>query len=75
MYLVVVLDWYTKKVVGHYAGLQANTQHWLAAARPGGVAPVPAGEPRPGRLFDPNTPIGRQNALALQYLFIDFIMD
>ncbi len=31
MYLVVVLDWYTKKIVGHYAGLQANTQHWLAA--------------------------------------------
>lgn len=31
VYLVVVLDWYTKKIVGHYAGLQAKTEHWLAA--------------------------------------------
>jgi len=31
LYLVVVLDWYTKKIVGHYAGLQATTRHWLAA--------------------------------------------
>lgn len=31
MYLVVVLDWYTKKIVGHYAGLQATAQYWLAA--------------------------------------------
>lgn len=31
VYLVVVLDWYTKKLVGHYAGLQAKTPHWLAA--------------------------------------------
>ena len=30
-YLVVVLDWYTKKLVGHYVGLQAKTPHWLAA--------------------------------------------
>jgi putative transposase len=29
--VVVVLDWYTKKVVGHYAGLQARTWHWLVA--------------------------------------------
>jgi len=29
--LVVVLDWYTKKIVGHYAGLQAKTAHWLTA--------------------------------------------
>jgi transposase InsO family protein len=31
VYLVVVLDWYTKKIVGHYAGLQAKTTHWLTA--------------------------------------------
>lgn len=31
VYLVLVLDWYTKKIVGHYAGLQAKTSHWLAA--------------------------------------------
>jgi putative transposase len=27
VYLVVVLDWHTKKVVGHYAGLQARVLH------------------------------------------------
>ena len=31
MYVVMVLDWYTKKIVGHYAGLQAKTAQWLAA--------------------------------------------
>lgn len=31
VYLVLVVDWYIKKIVGHYAGLQANTGHWLAA--------------------------------------------
>lgn len=29
VYVVIVLDWYTKKIVGHYAGLQAKTSHWL----------------------------------------------
>ena len=24
-----VLDWHTKKIVGHYAGLQAKAPHWL----------------------------------------------
>jgi len=24
VYMVIVLDWHTKKVVGHYAGLQAR---------------------------------------------------
>lgn len=27
VYLVLVLDWYTKKIVGHYAGLQAFTSY------------------------------------------------
>jgi len=31
IYLVVVLDWYTKKVVGYYAGLQCKAKHWLEA--------------------------------------------
>ncbi len=31
IYIVVVLDWYTKKIVGHYAGLQCTTRHWLEA--------------------------------------------
>jgi putative transposase len=44
IYLVVVLDWHTKKVVGHYAGLQARAWHWLVALNravnrqfPGGI--------------------------------------
>lgn len=31
MYIVLVLDWYTKKIVGYYAGLQCTTRHWLEA--------------------------------------------
>jgi hypothetical protein len=31
VYLVLVLDWYMKKFVGHYAGLQAKSTHWLLA--------------------------------------------
>jgi len=31
VYLVVVLDWHSKKVASHYAGLQARAWHWLVA--------------------------------------------
>ena len=31
LYVVVVLDWYTKKYVGYHIGLQSTAQHWLAA--------------------------------------------
>lgn len=31
IYIVIVLDWYTKKVVGHYSGIQAKSCHWLEA--------------------------------------------
>lgn len=31
MYIVVVLDWYTKKIVGYYAGLQCRGKQWLEA--------------------------------------------
>ena len=31
VYVVVVLDWYTKKMVGHYAGEVAKSSHWLEA--------------------------------------------
>ena len=31
VYLVVVLDWYTKKAVVQYAGLQPRAWHWLVA--------------------------------------------
>ena len=29
--VVIVLDWYTKKIVGHYSGLQSKSEHWLYA--------------------------------------------
>lgn len=31
VYVVLVLDWCTKKIVGHYAGLQSKSEHWLQA--------------------------------------------
>ncbi|MGB9774887.1 MAG: IS3 family transposase, partial [Bacteroidota bacterium] len=31
VYVVVVMDWYTKKILGHYLGLQAKAKHWLEA--------------------------------------------
>jgi putative transposase len=44
VYVVIVLDWYTKKIVGHYSGKQARTKEWLHALNkalnrefPGGV--------------------------------------
>ena len=30
-YVVLVVDWYTKKVVGHYCGEQSKSWHWLVA--------------------------------------------
>ena len=31
VYIVIVLDWYTKKIVGHHAGHRAVTRDWLNA--------------------------------------------
>jgi len=31
VYVVIVLDWYTKKIVGHYSGKRARTKEWLEA--------------------------------------------
>ncbi|HXG19788.1 MAG TPA: IS3 family transposase [Methylomirabilota bacterium] len=31
VYIVVVLDWYTKVMVGYYAGIQCKSQDWLSA--------------------------------------------
>jgi transposase InsO family protein len=31
IYIVVVLDWYTKRVLGYHIGLQARANHWLKA--------------------------------------------
>jgi putative transposase len=31
IYIAVVLDWYTKTIVGHHVGVQCRSPHWLAA--------------------------------------------
>lgn len=31
VYVVIILDWYTKKLVGYYTGLQSKSEHWLEA--------------------------------------------
>jgi transposase InsO family protein len=31
IYIILVLDWYSKKIVGHYAGIQGKAKHWLEA--------------------------------------------
>lgn len=31
LYITVVLGWYTKKIVGYYAGMQCRGKHWLEA--------------------------------------------
>lgn len=35
VYVVLVLDWYTKKIVGHYAGIRCKAGHWLEALNEG----------------------------------------
>jgi len=35
VYVVIVLDWYTKRIVGHYSGRQARTAEWLEALEKG----------------------------------------
>lgn len=41
IYIVLVLDWYSKKIVGHYAGMQCNGRHWLAALEMAAAAQFP----------------------------------
>ena len=43
VYVVIVLDWYTKKIIGHYAGLQAQSTHWLLALEQAVQRQFPAG--------------------------------
>lgn len=31
MYIVIVLDWYTKRILGYYAGVECRARHWLEA--------------------------------------------
>jgi putative transposase len=35
VYVVIVLDWYTKKIVGHYSGIRATSRDWLEALEKG----------------------------------------
>ena len=35
VYVTIVIDWYTKKVVGHHAGEQSKAWHWLKALNAG----------------------------------------
>ena len=43
VYIVVVLDWYTKKIVGHYSGRQARSREWLEALEKGLNGEFPGG--------------------------------
>ncbi len=42
-YVVLVVDWYSKKVVGHYCGEQSKAWHWLAALNKAINRQFPAG--------------------------------
>lgn len=42
-YVVIVLDWYTKKIVGHYSGTRATTREWLEAVKKGLNREFPGG--------------------------------
>lgn len=43
VYVVIVLDWHTKKIVGHYSGRQARTAEWLEALETGLNREFPGG--------------------------------
>jgi transposase InsO family protein len=43
VYVVVVLDWYTKAIVGYYAGIQCQSRNWLAALNMAVNGQFPAG--------------------------------
>ncbi len=43
VYVVIVLDWHTKKIVGHYSGKQARTAEWLIALEKGLNGEFPGG--------------------------------
>jgi transposase InsO family protein len=43
VYVVIVLDWYTKKIVGHYSGTRATSRDWLEALEKGVNREYPLG--------------------------------
>jgi putative transposase len=48
VYIVVVLDWYTKMIVGYYAGGRCTAQHWLSALDMAVNRQLPHGARGPG---------------------------
>jgi putative transposase len=51
VYIVVVLDWYTEKVVGYYASVPCTAKHWLAALDMAVNHQFPEGQ-KHGGIFD-----------------------
>jgi len=43
IYIVLVLDWFTKEVVGHHIGLESRAKHWLMALEMGVEKKFPDG--------------------------------
>jgi len=43
VYITIVLDWFTKKVVGHHVGFQSKACHWLEALEQGAQRQFPRG--------------------------------
>jgi putative transposase len=43
VYVIIVLDWYTKKIVGHYSGTRATSREWLEALEKGLNREFPSG--------------------------------
>jgi transposase InsO family protein len=43
VYITIVLDWFTKKVVGHHVGSQSKACHWLEALEQGVQCQFPKG--------------------------------
>ena len=43
VYIVLVLDWHTKKIVGWFAGLQCKSAHWLEAVEMAVLRQFPGG--------------------------------
>jgi len=43
VYVVIVLDWYTKKIAGHYSGTRATSRDWLEAIEKGLNREFPGG--------------------------------
>ncbi len=43
VYVVIVLDWYSKKIVGHYSGARATSREWLEALEKGLNREFPGG--------------------------------